>query len=619
MCGIAGGSNLSTERLEKMLQCLRHRGPDALSFQQLNKFSLGSVRLSIIDREHGHQPFRSPCGKITAVCNGEIYNWQELRRKLEAAGHQFKTRCDCEILPAAWLEWREALPEKLNGMFAFAIHDATTNSLFLARDRCGQKPLYYSAKNSFVFASEIKAFPAAGIPLELTPANLSTWLSLRYLPEPETLFQNITILPAAHSMTVSASGEISIRRYWQAGQPEVTPTFSGSALDYLDQTTRSAVELALQADVPVATYLSGGVDSALLAHYMRDLGADANSISIGFGAASDETPAAQATAKHLGFQHHNTELTPDSFSRLSQVVTQMDRPVGDLLILAFDELARHTSSLGYKVALGGEGPDEHFAGYSFHKAYLTAQKIGPLGCKLAATTIDHLPSKILNHLAKFPAALGSEGRRKSAQYFRSFHSSTFFEKATRLHTLFEPEEINKLLHPDLIAQQRDHEITKSKEGPGDPMSELLALQYQHWLPDWSLIRQDKNTMAHSLEYRAPFLDHRLIDFALTHPKEALLHKPDKALWRALAARHLPHEMTHRPKQPFYLPLEHPRWRKALIVTAREVLAPENLRKHNWLSPKAIEPLFEAQNFLPLKKLGALVILQQWLNSVTSNS
>ena len=130
------------------------------------------------------------------------------------------------------------------------------------------------------------------------------------------------------------------------------------------------------------------------------------------------------------------------------------------------------------------------------------------------------------------------------------------------------------------------------------MSELLALQYQHWLPDWSLIRQDKNTMAHSLEYRAPFLDHRLIDFALTHPKEALLHKPDKALWRALAARHLPHEMTHRPKQPFYLPLEHPRWRKALIVTAREVLAPENLRKHNWLSPKAIEPLFEAQNFLP---------------------
>ena len=214
MCGIAGGHHLSLEHLERMLQRMSHRGPDALAVTPLKNSSLGMVRLAILDRENGDQPFRSSCGRITAVCNGEIYNWQELRRELEAAGHRFHTRCDCEILPAAWLEWQEELPQKLNGMFALAIHDAETDSLFLARDRCGQKPLYYHSGSSFLFASEVKAFPAAGITLRPAREHLATWLSLRYLPEPDTLFQDLFTLPAAHWMRVSPSGEKTVQRYW---------------------------------------------------------------------------------------------------------------------------------------------------------------------------------------------------------------------------------------------------------------------------------------------------------------------------------------------------------------------------------------------------------------------
>ncbi|MEM9080090.1 MAG: asparagine synthase (glutamine-hydrolyzing) [Verrucomicrobiota bacterium] len=602
MCGILGRLSKDPILPNSALASLHHRGPDHSATFLNPPFQLGYTRLAILDQMTGNQPVSSPDGRVHAFCNGELYNWREVRSQLESLGYHFHTQCDTEILPAAWLEWGTSLPEKLNGMFALVIHDIQTNSLFLTRDRCGQKPLYYTSRGPFAFASEIKALPHLGHALTPDPAHLATWLSLRYLPEPFTLFQHIQTLPAAHWMTVSSTGEIKTHRYWQpAAAPNPQPHIEN--LQSLDRLTRSSVELALQSDVPIAAYLSGGVDSALLAHYIRDLGADVTTVSLGFGANNDETTAARHTATHLNLPHHPTQLSPDSLQDLPRVVHQMDRPVGDALILAFDHLAKHTTSLGCKVALGGEGPDEHFAGYSFQRAFLTAKKLGPLGRSLAAPTIDYLPSKIIDQLASFPATLGPEGRSKTSRYLREFSSLPFFHQATRLHTLFEPHEIKTLLHPDLVHKQIDHPIIQS------PEQDLLTLQYQHWLPDWSLIRQDKNTMAHSLEYRAPFLDHRLIDFAFTLPLSQKINPTtDKVLWRQLASRHLPREITHRPKQPFYLPLEHPSWRTPLLQLARETLT-----SSTWLNLPAIEPLYLAKTFLPLKQLAALTILQLWLN------
>ena len=218
-------------------------------------------------------------------------------------------------------------------------------------------------------------------------------------------------------------------------------------------------------------------------------------------------------------------------------------------------------------------------------------------------------------MANFPATLGIEGRAKTARYLREFSKLPFFHQATRLHTLFEPHEIAQILHPDLVPLQQEHPLTKVEPTDDDPLFSILSLQYQHWLPDWSLIRQDKNTMAHSLEYRAPFLDHRLIDFAFSLSSEQKLKKgTDKALWRQLAAQHLPRKITSRPKQPFYLPLEKTAWREPFLKLAREVLAPAELAQSGWLNKKSIEPLFTAKNFLPLKQLAAIVILQIWFKA-----
>ncbi len=623
MCGIAGGLHLRNGQLNRMLRSLHHRGPDGHGHFTAGPFTAGMTRLAILDPAHGTQPFTSPCGRVQAVCNGEIYNWQDLRRDLEALGHTFHTRCDCEILPAAWLQWREHMLEKINGMFAIALHDQETGKLLLARDRCGQKPLYLTTTGPLLFASEIRALHHAGTDLTPDPSPLSQWLSLRYVEEPATMFRNIQTLPAAHWMSIDANGNRHLQRYWQPPTPEKKPPRPQplpQAVHTLDQLTRSSVKLALQSDVPVAAYLSAGVDSSLLAHYIRDLGADITTLSIGFGAGSDETTAATRFAESLGLKHHPTQLTPASLQDLPRVIAQMERPVGDALILAFDKLASHTTALGCKVALGGEGPDEHFAGYSFQKAYLTAHKLGKPGRHLAAAALKHCPPTWLNKLSQFPADLGPEGRQKTIHYLTHFHTLTPTAQTTALRTLFSTQDIPPLLHPDILAQQPQPGNPEPYPATENRLHFALAPQYTSWLPDWSLIRQDKNTMAHSLEYRAPFLDHRIIDFAFTLPDTYKIHRrTDKYIWRKLAQRHLPPHVTQRTKQPFYLPLETPAWRTPLIAMAHDILSTTGYTCSGWLNPKAVRPLLNATHFLPLKQLAAILILQIWLQQTTHHN
>ena len=622
MCGIAGGLHLAKDQLDLMLGALRHRGPDGHGDFQAGAFSIGMTRLAILDQEHGDQPFTSPCQRVQAVCNGEIYNWRALRTQLEAAGHRFQTQCDCEIIPAAWIEWGAKMLDHFNGMFALALHDKETGNLFLARDRCGQKPLYLTTSGPLRFASEIKALKAAGTELAPDPQHLAQWLSLRYVSEPATLFRDIVTLPAAHYMTVTADGTQSLERYWKPNP--ATDSQAGKSgqeslhqsIDRLDKLTRSSIELALQSDVPIATYLSAGVDSSLLAYYIHELGADVTSVSIGFGSGSDETAEASAFASKLELAHHPVQLGPEALQDLPRVIHQMDRPVGDALILAFDKLASHTSHLGCKVALGGEGPDEHFAGYSFQKAYLSAAKIGKLGRSLASSFIATCPLALLNKLSQFPANLGPEGRAKTMRYLNDFDSLSPTQQTTSLRSLFESGEINNLIHPDILKQQQAPNNIRDYPANNKRLDFALRAQYQSWLPDWSLIRQDKNTMAHSVEYRAPFLDHHIIDFAFDLPDDyKIRHRQDKFIWRQLAERHLPQSITRRPKQPFYLPLETPAWRAPLIEMANDVLAPSGFTCNGWLNPEAVTPLLSATHFLPLKQLAAILILQLWLDSI----
>ena len=285
--------------------------------------------------------------------------------------------------------------------------------------------------------------------------------------------------------------------------------------------------------------------------------------------------------------------------------------MGDALIIAFDLLAARASSLGCKVAMGGEGADELFAGYSFQSAMLKADRLGGVGRMAAATMVSGMPSAWLNRFAKFPANLGGEGRQKIVAYLRGFGGFSDYRKGIELRTLFDVSECDELIHSD----HRTPLSEPNFEVSGDLLDRHLRYQFREWLQDWAIIRQEKNTMAHSLEYRMPFLDHRLIEFAFSLPNCWKIHGvSDKWIWRKLAARKLPDSITHRPKQPFYLPLEHYYQSTIFRNFVEDCLSDEVVDRRGIFSVDAMRNLKQRAGtgeFLPLKKVMALVILELW--------
>lgn len=614
MCAIFGLISSREDaawRLSKMGSVLSHRGPDGAGEYHELGVHLGMRRLAILDRQHGEQPFVSSDGNVRAFCNGEIYNFRELREELESLGYRFFTNCDCEIIPHAWQAWGVGMLDRLNGMFAIAVYDQ--GAIFLARDRCGQKPLYYSdAGSEFVFASEIRGLIAAGVQTEPHIGQLGSYLNFRYVPEPQTFFKHVLTLPAGHFLELKPGGEVPPpQRWWDTPRPLPFDGSPEQAVDELDRLTQSAVEMALQSDEPIASYLSAGVDSSLLAYYIKEAGGDMTTLSIGFGAVSDESAEADAFAQKLGYTHHQVHCTADDLVHLPRVVSQMERPVGDALILAFDKLASRASSLGCKVALGGEGADELFAGYSFHSAMLGADKLGGVGRGGAASAMGMAPSWLVNRLAQFPSDLGVEGRKKIMGYLRGFGQASDYRKGVDLRTLFTVAECDALIHPDHQRPSYEPKFDFS----GDLLDRHLRYQFRDWLQDWAMIRQEKNTMAHSLEYRLPFLDHRLIEFAFSLPNTWKIHgRTDKWIWRKLAARKLPHAITHRPKQPFYLPLEQYADSSIFKDYVDDCLSDEVIAHRGYFSAPAVKDLKQQAalgGFLPLKKMMALIILELW--------
>lgn len=601
-----------------MARAMIHRGPDASEIIHPNdRWTLGANRLAIQDQT-APCLFHSADGRYSTGCNGEIYNWKELRSELEHCGYTFSTRCDSEILPAAWAHWGERLFPMLNGMFALWIYDHSDDCLILARDRCGQKPLYFTTAESFTFASEIRGLTAAGLMLRADPTTLFDYLQLRYVPEPQTLYQGVQMLPAGHSMTVDSDGNTRIASYWEpvfAERRRREPTLH--LVEELGHLTQQAVDRCAHPDTPYAVYLSGGVDSALLTSHLATVNPPTAAISLGFGAAGDETPQAAETARDFGIPFHSVQLSPADLSSLPRVARQMERPVGDLLTLAFDALAQKSRSLGCPVAIGGEGADELFAGYSFQKAQRWAAMMPPPLRQLAAAGLGKLSQDWIDRLAAFPASLGQSGRQKVAQYLAGYSSANFYERSIGLRSLFSPQELSELLVPDLIPET--HSDLPDICGARNDLERGLGAQFTSWLQDWALIRQDKNAMAHSVEYRAPFLDNDLIDFSFELPlSQKLKGRDDKAIWRKMASQHLPKTSARKQKVPFYLPLESPEWRAAVWQLFDSVLVDNRLEESGWFRPGAIDDLVararHSSEFLPMKQLASLVILSFHLDA-----
>ena len=627
MCGIFGyiGPD-EAGLLGRMGAALVHRGPDDDGFFSDGRVHLGMRRLSIIDVAGGKQPVFSEDGQVVVIYNGETYNFRQLTLELQALGHRFATHSDSEVVAHAYEEWGEDCLLRLHGMFAFALYDRRRSVLLLARDRVGMKPLYLAEPDGqLIFASEVKGLlQSTRVPRRVNTSWLDAYLALRYVPQPETLFEGIRVLPAGHAMRVDLErGESHTWRYWQPTLTNGPYRSDGEYLDAFDAAFRGAVSSHLMSEVPVGAYLSGGVDSSAIVAVMSQLTHPVRTFSIGFGAPSDETAQARALAEHLGTDHHEIQCRPEHFELLPKMLYHLERPIGDALILAYYLLAQETAK-HIKVVLAGEGADELFAGYSFHKVIQWVErysKLIPEGVDrhLVVPAIRRAPVDLLDRFFVFPAYLGDEGRAKVADFLAGYRHRGPYGNSLALRTLFGPAERAALYSRDFAQAQADYEARPGRldlpPSDGPFLDRLLAMQFEDWLPDFALLRQDKSSMAHSLELRLPFLDADLVDLAFQMPPHLKLRGlTDKYIERKWAERILPPENTRRSKNPFYLPVEfffrHPYLRDLIA----DCLSPASVLRRGYFDPAAVTRLaarMESREFVIIKQVMALVILELW--------
>jgi asparagine synthase (glutamine-hydrolysing) len=631
MCGIYGFAGFEEEGLlDRMGKVIRHRGPDGQGHyvsQTGQRFAMGMQRLSIIDLHGGWQPVYNEDRTVAVCYNGETYNYLELRAELEQAGHTFATHSDTECLVHGYEQWgMEGLLQRMNGMAAFCIHDSRLEVIFIGRDRCGQKPLYYTQQSGrFLFGSEVKSLlQSQHVTAEANREAIDPYLTLRNVPEPMTMFRGILKLPAAHYLRLDLKTHaLAIHRYWEV--PLLDAGFRDfksdeAYLEALDHLFHDAVKLCMRSDVPVGAYLSAGVDSSLTVAAMTRYSSDISTYSIGFDSPVDETPAARETAAFLGTKHHEITCRPEDFDLLPKIVWHMDRPVGDALLIAFYKLAEGAAK-DLKVVLGGEGADEAFGGYSFHGVIQKVERLRrmlPGAPALGALAFQSIPHSLLNKFFVFPADLGSQGKQRVIDFLRGYSGRDLNHNFNALRTLWSLEERQALYADDLRATAgvswMGMERPQDKNGPF--LDRLLKLQYDEWLQDWALIRQDKNTMAHSLEYRLPFLDPRLMEFAFQLPAHLKNKgKEDKILERRLADKVFPQHIARRKKIPFYMPVEffldRPQFRRWIGDT----LSPAAVKKRGYFRPEAVERLVQqmdrTREFIYCKQVMSLVILELW--------
>jgi len=557
MCGIAGivgDSPVLMSGMQAMLHALRHRGPDGEGMESDSHAILGHRRLSIIDLEGGRQPLFNADKSILLVCNGEIYNYKELRADLEARGHRFLTHSDCEVIIGLYQEYGDKLVDHLRGMFAFGLWDSRKRRLLMARDHLGQKPLYYArTARGFAFASEIKALLAFDPKLrELNLAALDQYLGLRLIAPPLSMFRGILKLPPAHTLVLEEGREPVINRYWSLNyQPKLAGT-DEQLLDELEAKVEESLRLHLVSDVPVGALLSGGLDSSLLvAMLVKRIGVqDLNTFTVGLPHARfDEAPAARAVARLFNTKHHEESLHPSLVALLPDLIYHLDEPSDPLSLCTYhvSELASKT----VKVVIGGDGGDELFGGYDRYYGNLYANHYArvpaPLRRHLLGPALSLIPEagwyKSVGHQLRWLQRLsflnGSDRYAASLSYF-------YFEAGMR-QALFTPAALEKLhgVHAeDAIRAPFD-------AATGDPLDHMLAADSQVRLPDHPVMISDRMSMSQGLEARSPFMDHRLAEFTARLPS-SLKIRGRSLRWaqRKLAGRYLPAEILDRPKQGF---------------------------------------------------------------------
>ncbi len=569
MCGIAGIFSTSERGVQQaevqaMCDAIYHRGPDDAGYYVRGRVGLGMRRLSIIDLATGHQPVQNEDGSVRVVLNGEIYNYRELRKELEARGHRFYTATDTETIVHLYEEYGADCVTKLRGMFGLAVWDERRQSLLLARDRLGIKPLYYAEVDGRVlFGSELKAIlELPDVERELNWSSVNHLFTSLHTPSSESIIAGVHKLPPGHTLLLQADGAQRLTRYWDV---EFAPDYTHDEqyfAEHLRQLLEESVDLHLVSDVPVGAFLSGGLDSSSVVAIMaRRSERPVKTFSIGFSErAYDETHAARRVAEQFGTEHTELIMNPDVEQLIQDIVWHLDEPFGDSSAIPTYMVSK-LASQQVKVVLSGDGGDELFAGYDRYRVEERERRY------------EYAPASLRRMLGHIGASMpeGAKGRN-----FLRHLALSGSERYLDSSTLFKSDQKLRLFRPEAAALFAGHDPwhearASLKHYDGDWLSALQRWDIKSYLPLDILTKVDRMSMAHSIEARVPLLDHKLVEFAATIPPEFRLRNGEtKSIFKRAMRGILPDEIIDRPKQGFAVPLG--AWfRGRLSGFARELL------------------------------------------------
>ncbi len=565
MCGIVGIFDTTGRRavdralLARMNERQLHRGPDEGGLHVEPGLGLGHRRLSIIDLSGGRQPMHSADGNAVLTYNGEIYNFRQLRKELEPLGYAFHTTSDTEVLLAAWQAWGEACVERLRGMFAFAVWDRVGQTLFLARDRLGIKPLYYTLlpDGQFLFGSELKALRChPQFPAQIDPTAVEDYFGFGYIPEPKSIFRNVFKLEPGHTLTLTR-GQTGCRprRYWDVQFDARTPGSERDLAAELIERLREAVGLHMVADVPLGAFLSGGVDSSAVVAMMAGLSEQpVNTCSISFGdPAFNEAGYAHLVAERYATAHRVEQVDPDAFDLVDRLSGLYDEPYADSSALPTYRLCELTRR-HVTVALSGDGGDENLAGYPRYRWH--RQEDG-----LRRVLPDALRRPLVGLLARlYPEGAWVPGPLRARKTLQSiargslegyFHSMAVNSDAVR-RRLFS-ERLRRELQGYRAVEVFERHASNGPHRDAQSLAQYLDLKT--YLPGDILTKVDRASMAHSLEVRVPLLDHELVEWIATLPPNLKLKEREgKYIFKRALEAHLPDDILYRPKKGFSVPL-----------------------------------------------------------------
>lgn len=625
MCGITGWINLENKSsqnneavLHSMCERMKHRGPDSEGLWTDETVALGMRRLSVIDLHTGEQPVYSEDKSVVVMMNGELYNYREVRADLEKRGHKFVTSSDTEILPHLYEEYGETMLDHINGMFAFALWDKRNQKLLVARDKFGEKPLYYGVfDNKLIFASELKVLlENPSVKGEINLDSLRQFLSFDYVPAPNSIFKGISKLPAAHFLTIE-KGEIKTRRYWNlTWEKKETKSLENSA-EELRELLADAVRMRLVADVPLGILLSGGVDSSTVAAFATQFSTEkVKTFSIGFEEDSfDESKYARQVANHLQTEHYEDKLSVEKAADLiSEIGTWLDEPMSDGSLIPTFLLSRFVRKY-VTVALGGDGGDEIFAGYPMYFAH----KVANFYNGIPGIFRNNLIEPVVNNLPVSNKNLSFDYKAKR------FVRASKYDLVTRHHSWFGSfslDEQQRVLSKDVLAKTSDNIYKGAKDlleicDAENDIEKMQFLDINFYMAEDILTKVDRASMAVSLEVRAPFLDPRVAQFAANIPLEYKLKgNKGKYILKKAVEPFLPKNILHRPKKGFGIPIAE--WLKGrLNPLMHEMLDAKRLKEQGLFDANFVQKLIkehETNAASHHKQLWTLLVFQLWYDN-----